>query len=70
MFPTAILFGEIRLLSKSTWAAFLLPPGDQCAQYAIVDQRLYQSQWELARILSPTNEGVIVALLFGIVGVC
>ena len=69
MFPTAILFGEIRLLSKSTWAAFLLHQVINALSMPLLINGFIKVSGPLAPILSPTNEGVIVALLFGIVGV-
>ncbi len=68
MFPTAILFGELRLLSKSVWPAFIF----HCVINGFSLPLLLDGFIELnglpGTILSPTNEGILVSILFGLVG--
>jgi len=68
MIPTAILFGELRLLSKSTWTAFLLHQVINAVSMPLLMSGFIEVKGPLAPVFTPTNEGVIVALLFGAIG--
>ncbi len=68
MIPTAMLFGEIRLNSKSTWAAFVLHQVVNAISMPLLINGFIKVQGPLAAVFTPTNEGVIVSLLFGITG--
>ena len=68
MFPTAILFGELRLLSKSVWPVFLLHNVINALSMPLLINGFIKLNGPLGFVFSPTNEGVITALLFGIVG--
>ncbi|HNN13534.1 MAG TPA: CPBP family glutamic-type intramembrane protease [Anaerolineales bacterium] len=68
MIPTAILFGELRLLSKSTWTVFLLHQIINAVSMPLLMNGFIEVNGSLAPVFTPTNEGVIVSLLFGLVG--
>jgi len=68
MFPTAILFGELRLLSKSTWTVFLLHNILNAVSMPLLMNGFIEANGPLGLIFSPTNDGIIVSLLFGVVG--
>jgi len=68
MIPTAILFGELRLLSKSTWTVFLLHQIINAVSMPLLMNDFIKVNGSLAPVFTPTNEGVIVSLLFGLVG--
>jgi len=66
--PTAILFGELRLLSKSTWTAFLLHQVINAVSMPLLINGFIEVNGPLAPVFTPTNEGLIVSALFGLVG--
>lgn len=66
--PTSILFGELRLLSKSTWTVFLLHQIINAASLPLLINGFIEVKGSLAPVFTPTNEGVFVSLLFGLVG--
>ena len=68
MIPTAILFGELRLLSKSTWTVFLLHNVINALSMPLIINGFIKLNGPLGFIFTPTNEGVIISILFGIVG--
>jgi len=68
MIPTSILFGELRLISKSTWTVFLLHQVINAVSMPLLMNGFIEVKGSLAPIFTPTNEGVIVSLLFGLVG--
>jgi membrane protease YdiL (CAAX protease family) len=67
-FPTSILFGELRLLSKSTWTVFLLHNVLNAISLPLLMNGFIEVNSSLGFIFSPTNDGLLVALLFGVVG--
>jgi membrane protease YdiL (CAAX protease family) len=69
MIPTAILFGELRLLSKSTWTVFLLHNIINALSMPLLINGFIEVKGKLAPVFTPTNEGIFVSLLFGIVGI-
>lgn len=68
MIPTSILFGELRLLSKSTWTVFLLHQVINAFSMPLLMNGFIDVKGPLAPVFSPTNEGVLVSLLFGSAG--
>jgi membrane protease YdiL (CAAX protease family) len=66
--PTAILFGELRLLSKSTWTVFLLHQVINAVSMPLLINGFIEVNGPLAAVFTPTNEGLIVSALFGLVG--
>ena len=68
MFPTAILFGELRLLSKSVWPVFILHNVINALSMPLLINGFIKLNGPLGFIFSPTNEGVITAILFGAAG--
>ena len=68
MFPTAILFGEIRLLSKSVWPVFILHNMINALSMPLLINGFIEVKGVLAPVFTPTNEGILVSLVFGVVG--
>ncbi len=68
MFPTAILFGELRLLSKSVWPVFILHNVINALSMPLLINGFIKLNGPLGFIFTPTNEGVITAILFGAAG--
>ena len=68
MFPTAILFGELRLLSKSVWPVFILHNVINALSMPLLINGFIHVDGPLGTIFTPTNEGLFVSLLFGIAG--
>lgn len=66
--PTSILFGELRLISKSTWTAFLLHQMINAVSLPLLMNGFIEVKGALAPVFTPTNEGIFVSLLFGVVG--
>jgi membrane protease YdiL (CAAX protease family) len=68
MFPTAILFGELRLLSKSVWPVFLLHNVINALSMPLLMNGFIEVSGLSGFIFTPTNEGVITSILFGAAG--
>lgn len=68
MIPTAMLFGELRLLSKSTWVVFVLHQVINAVSMPLLINGLIEVKGPFAPVFTPTNEGILVSLLFGVVG--
>jgi len=68
MFPTAILFGELRLISKSVWSVFLLHNIINALSMPLIANGFIKTYGTLGTIFSPTNEGIFVSILFGVAG--
>lgn len=68
MIPTAILFGELRLWSKSVWPVFLLHQVINALSMPLLINGFIKVNGPAAALLTPTNEGIAVALLFGVAG--
>jgi membrane protease YdiL (CAAX protease family) len=66
--PTSILFGELRLISKSTWTVFLLHQMINAVSMPLLMNGFIEVKGALAPVFTPTNEGIFVSLLFGVVG--
>ncbi len=67
-FPTAILFGELRLLSKSVWPVFLLHNVINALSMPLLINGFIKVNGPLGFVFSPTNEGIITSILFGVAG--
>jgi membrane protease YdiL (CAAX protease family) len=68
MFPTAILFGELRLISKSTWTIFLLHNMINAFSMPLIMNGFIKVNGAMGAIFTPTNEGILTSLLMGAVG--
>ena len=68
LFPTAILFGELRLLSKSVWPVFVLHNVINALSMPLLINGFIKVDGPLAAVFTPTNEGIITSILFGAVG--
>ncbi|MBI3152319.1 MAG: CPBP family intramembrane metalloprotease [Chloroflexi bacterium] len=68
MLPTAILFGELRLLSKSVWPVFILHNVINALSMPLLMNGFIEVKGPLAPIFTPTNEGIITSILFGVAG--
>lgn len=68
MFPTSILFGELRLLSKSVWPVFLLHNVINALSMPLLMNGFIKVNGNLGFIFTPTNEGVVTSLWFGLAG--
>jgi hypothetical protein len=68
MFPTAILFGELRLLSKSVWPVFILHNVINALSTPLLINGFLKLNGPLGFIFTPTNEGIVTSILFGVAG--
>ena len=68
MFPTAILFGELRLLSKSVWTVFLLHCVINALSMPLLINGFIKLNGPAGFILTPTNEGIITSIFLGVAG--
>jgi membrane protease YdiL (CAAX protease family) len=68
LFPTAILFGELRLISKSTWMVFLLHNVINAFSMPLIINGFIKVNGTLGTIFTPTNEGIFTSLLMGAAG--
>jgi membrane protease YdiL (CAAX protease family) len=68
LFPTAILFGELRLLSKSVWPVFILHNLINGLSLTLILDGFIELNGLAGTILSPTNDGIVTSILFGVVG--
>ncbi|MEK6752359.1 MAG: CPBP family intramembrane glutamic endopeptidase [Chloroflexota bacterium] len=66
--PTALLFGELRLLSKSVWPVFILHNVINALSMPLLINGFIEVKGPLAFIFTPTNEGVITSIFFGVAG--
>ena len=69
MFPTAILFGELRLISKSTWTVYLLHNMINAFSMPLILNGFIKVNGAMGTIFTPTNEGIFTSLLMGAVGI-
>ena len=69
LIPTAILFGELRLASKSVWPAFILHNVINGLSMPLLINGFIKLNGPLGTILTPTNEGILTSLLLGAAGV-
>ena len=68
LIPTAILFGELQLASKSTWPAFILHNLINGLSTPLIINGFIKLNLPLGRILTPTNEGILTSILLGAAG--
>ncbi len=68
MFPTSILFGELRLLSKSVWPVFILHNIINALSMPLLMNGFIKVNGPLGFVFTPTNEGIITSILFGVAG--
>lgn len=69
MFPSAILFGELRLASKTTWTAFILHNIINAVSMPLVMNGFIKvHDGAMGTIFTPTSEGIVISILQGAVG--
>jgi membrane protease YdiL (CAAX protease family) len=68
MFPTSILFGELQLISKSTWTVFLLHNVLNAVSMPLIMNGFIKVNGVGGTIFAPTNEGILTSLLMGAAG--
>ncbi len=68
LFPTAILFGELRLISKSVWPAFILHNVINGLSMPLIINGFIKLNGPMGVIFTPTNEGIVTSILLGIAG--
>ncbi len=66
--PTAILFGELRLISKSIWTVLILHQVINGLSMPLIINGFIKVNGPLGFIFTPTNEGVITSIFLGIAG--
>jgi hypothetical protein len=66
--PTAFLFGELRLLSKSVWPVFVLHNVINALSMPLLINGFIKVNGTAGVIFAPTNEGVFTSILFGVAG--
>lgn len=65
---TAILFGELRLVSKSVWPLLILHEAINGLSMPLIFNGFIKINGPLGVIFTPTNEGVITSILLGLAG--
>ena len=68
MFPTAILFGELRLVSRSVWPVFVLHNVINALSMPLLINGFIKVNGPMGAVFTPTNEGIITSILFGAAG--
>jgi membrane protease YdiL (CAAX protease family) len=69
LLPTAILFGELRLLSKSTWPVFLLHNIVNAVSLPLIMNGFIEHRNGIMEtIFTPTSEGIFICILQGAAG--
>ena len=68
MFPTAILFGELRLLSKSVGPVFILHCVINGVSTPLILNGFIKLNGWMGVVFAPSNEGIVTSILFGIAG--
>jgi len=68
LFPTSILFGELRVISKSTWTVFLLHCVINAVSMPLLMNGFIEASGATGTIFTPTNEGILTSLLMGTAG--
>ncbi len=69
LLPTAILFGELRLISKSVWPVFILHNLINGLSMPLILNAFIQLNGTAGVLLSPTNDGIFTSILLGVIGV-
>jgi membrane protease YdiL (CAAX protease family) len=68
LIPTAILFGELRLASKSVWPGFILHNLINGLSMPMIINGFIKLNGAKGVIFTPTNEGIVTSILLGIAG--
>ena len=68
LFPTAILFGELRLISKSVWPVFILHNLINGLSMPLIINGFIKLNSTMGLIFTPTNEGIVTSILLGVAG--
>ena len=68
MFPTAILFGELRLVGRSVWPVFVLHNVINALSMPLLINGFIKVNGPMGAVFTPTNEGIITSILFGAAG--
>jgi membrane protease YdiL (CAAX protease family) len=68
LFPTALFFGELRLVSRSVWPPFLLHCVINGVSLPLILNGFISLNGVAGVVLTPTNEGLVMAALFGLIG--
>ncbi len=68
LLPTSILFGELRLVSKSVWPPFILHNLINGLSMPLILNGFIKLNGSSGTILSPTNDGIITSILLGVAG--
>jgi membrane protease YdiL (CAAX protease family) len=68
LFPTSILFGELRLASKTTWTAFILHNIINALSMPLIINGFIKLNGTMGLIFTPTNDGIITSIFMGIAG--
>jgi hypothetical protein len=68
LFPTAIPFGELRLVSKSIWSPFLLHNIINGFSMPLIMNGFIKLDGITGIILTPSNDGILTSILLGIAG--
>jgi membrane protease YdiL (CAAX protease family) len=66
--PTAIFFGELRLLSKSVWTGFILHEIINALSMPLLLYGFITLNGTMGKIFSPTNDGIMTSILLGLAG--
>jgi membrane protease YdiL (CAAX protease family) len=69
LISTAILFGELRLASKSVWPVFILHNIINGLSMPLLINGFIKLNGPLGPILTPTTEGILTSILMGAAGV-
>lgn len=68
LFPTAILFGELRLISQSIWPVFLLHNIINGLSMPLLMNGFIKLGGITGIILTPSNDGILTSILLGALG--
>ncbi len=68
LLPTALLFGELRLNSRSIWPGFLLHQVINALSMPLVLNGFITSRSWTSLIFSPSNDSLLMGLLLGLAG--
>lgn len=67
-FPTSLLFGELRLVSRSVWPPVILHCFINGVSLPLILNGFISVNGAAGVLLTPTNEGLVTAALFGLIG--
>jgi membrane protease YdiL (CAAX protease family) len=68
LIPTAMLFGELRLLSKSVWTAFILHQLINALSMPLILNGFITLNGAMGIVFSPTNDGIVTSIFLGAAG--